>query len=441
MNLLSKKIVILAFTIAVVYSNRVYAQEVNTLAGTGTVGSADGAGISSSFHFPYGVAIHPLTGELYVADTDNHKIRKINSSGVVSTFAGLGTSGFKDGSLSVATFSSPTGIAIDSLGNFYVADYANNRIRKISASGVVSTFAGSLVNTPGTIDGNGTEARFTSPTGVAVDSTGNVYVADLFSHKIRKITPAGQVSTLAGSGIIGFQEGSGSNARFNRPTGVAVDWAGNVYVADWYNHRIRKVTPQGDVSTLAGSGAQGSSDGPGNTASFLYPYGIAVDRAGNVYVADGDNHKIRKITPSGTVSTLAGTGVAGSDDGTGVQASFNFPSGICVDSIGFIYVADTENHKIRKISNQTVTALNDGSIANTIQVYPNPAVDQLTIQGAIGSTVEISNVMGQTVFRSEMKHADMNINTSDWAKNSLYLVKIVNANTKTVYITNVLVKH
>ena len=201
----------------------------------------------------------------------------------------------------------------------------------------VSTLAGS---TYGYTDGTGTSAQFNNPIGVAVDGAGNVYVADRYNHRIRKITTSGVVSTLAGSGTSGYADGTGTSAQFSNPTGVAVDGAGNVYVADQVNHRIRKITTSGVVSTLAGSGTSGYTDGTGTSAQFNYPTGVAVDGAGNVYVADQGNHRIRKITTSGVVSTLAGSGTSGYTDGTGTSAKFSYPTGVAVDGAGNVYVAD-----------------------------------------------------------------------------------------------------
>uniref|UniRef100_UPI003743F19A hypothetical protein n=1 Tax=Psychroflexus aurantiacus TaxID=2709310 RepID=UPI003743F19A len=230
------------------------------------------------------------------------------------------TSGFADGTGRSAQFSKPYGVAVDASGTVYVADYNNHRIRKTTPAGVVSTLAGS---TQGFADGTGSSAQFSKPYGVAVDASGNVYVADFNNHRIRKTTPAGVVSTLAGS-TSGFADGTGSSAQFSKPYGVAVDASGNVYVADFNNHRIRKTTPAGVVSTLAGS-TQGFADGTGSSAQFNYPIGVAVDASGTVYVADANNHRIRKITPAGAVSTLAGS-TYGFADGTGISAQFANPT-------------------------------------------------------------------------------------------------------------------
>jgi sugar lactone lactonase YvrE len=303
-------------------------------------------------------------GGVYVADTDNHTIRTITPTWTVATLAGLvGVQDSTDGTGSVARFHSPGGMAVDDAGNIYVADTANHTIRTITPAGAVTTLAGSA-GPPGSADGTCSDARFSAPKAVAVDNAENdnsgsdnkriVYVADTNNHTIRKITPAdGVVTTLAGlAGVHGSADGTGS-AQFYSPGGVAVDGTGNVYVADTDNDTIRKVTPAGVVTTLAGSaGVQGNADGTGSAARFNSPDGVAVDDAGYVYVADTANHTIRKITPvDGVVTTLAGAaGVPGSADGTGSDARFNSPGGVAVDDAGNVYVADTDNHTIRKIT-------------------------------------------------------------------------------------------
>jgi DNA-binding beta-propeller fold protein YncE len=237
---------------------------------------------------------------------------------------------------------------VDGDGNVIVGDTGNRRIRKITPQGLVSTLAGT--GEKGHQDGEGTVARFNTPCGVAVDGDGNVIVGDTRNHRIRKITPQGHVSTLAGTGEMGHEDGEGTVARFNMPCGVSVDGDGNVIVADRDNHRIRKITPLGLVSTLAGNGEEGHQDGEGTVAQFDFPQGVAVDGEGNVIVADRDNHRIQKITPHGHVSTLAGTGEVGHQDGEGTVAQFDDPCGVAVDGGGNVIVADASNHRIRKIT-------------------------------------------------------------------------------------------
>ena len=265
------------------------------------------------------------------------------ATGLVSTFAGS-TEGNTDGPGHQAGFSRPVGIAMDSHGNIYVGDSHNHKIRKITPDGVVTTIAGSK---KGDEEGTINRAKFNFPKGVAVDEIGTIYVADFRNHKIKKITNVGVVVTLAGS-TEGFADGKGSDAKFSYPEDVALDAQGNLYVADGYNNRIRKISPDGTVSTLAG-GDEGFADGVVQEAKFHYPGGVALDTHGNVYVADENNNKIRKITPEGMVSTLAG-GAKGYSDGQGSEAKFDNPSRLTCDSEGNIYVTDFYNERIRKIT-------------------------------------------------------------------------------------------
>ena len=334
---------------------------VTTLAGAaGQTGGNDGAGAGARFNYPFGVAVD-ATGNIYAADFGNSTIRKITAGGTVTTLAGsAGLSGSPDGLGSGARFDHPSAVAVDGAGNVYVIDTSNQTVRKVSAGGSVSTLAG----TPGTngrADGTGAAARFFYPAGIAVTSAGTIYVADTGNHTLRVVTAAGAVTTLAGgAGVSGIADGVGGEARFAYPDGVAMDGAGNLYIADHDNHTIRKMNPAGGVTTLAGAaGIPGSADGAGGAARFSGPTGVAVDGSGNVYVADAGNTSIRKISANGTVTTFAGvSGVAGSFDGVGTAARFNAPQGIAVDSAGNIYVADTNNSTIRKVTaGGTVTTI------------------------------------------------------------------------------------
>lgn len=324
---------------------------VTTFAGSGAAGFGNGTGTSATFSNPNGVTVD-ATGNVYVADQANNSIRKITSAGTVTTvttLSGNGNSGRTNSAIGVsALYNGPTGVAVDAAGAaVYVADYGNNEIRKIitaagTTNGTVTVLAGSATGLTGKADGTGTAAFFNGPAGVAVDATGNVYVADFNNNLIRKITAAGVVTTLAGS-TAGNTNGTGIAASFNGPRSVAVDATGNVYVADANNNLIRKITPAGVVTTLAGNGSIGNADGAGTAASFYYPAGVAVDAAGNVYVADANNNLIRKITPAGTVSSVAGSGYLV------LRTPFNGPTGVAVDAAGTIYVADAYRQLIQKV--------------------------------------------------------------------------------------------
>jgi sugar lactone lactonase YvrE len=282
---------------------------VTTLAGVaGQTGAADGAGTTARFNQPYGIAVDS-SGNVFVTDRGDHTVRKITSAGVVSTVAGqAGSAVSADGTGSAARFDSPNGIAIDSAGNIYVADTNNRTIRKISPAGVVSTFAGAT-GQAGNVDGTGGSARFNALAGLAIDAAGNLYAVDTVAHVVRKITAAGVVTTYAGqAGSSGANDGAGTVARFMTPFGVAVDASGTVYVADTSNETIRRISADGVVTTFAGSAFAGNTDGTGTGARFFRPQGVAIDSGGNVYVADTFNHSIRRLTPGASSSTVAGGG-------------------------------------------------------------------------------------------------------------------------------------
>jgi RHS repeat-associated protein len=322
--------------------------QTSTFAGSGTVGGADGTGTSATFTWPIGVAID-AQGNTYVADGGDHLIRKITPAGVVTTIAGNGSAGYANGTGTAASFNHPMAIAIDGSGNLYVADEYNNAIRKITPAGVVSTFAGSATGVAGSADGQGTAATFNYPISLTFDSAGNLYVADYAWSYIRKISPSGIVSKLAGAGSAGYQDGIGSAAKFYNPTWVATDASGNVYVADRSNNRIREVTSAGVVTTVAGSGSAGFTNGTGTTATFNFPSALVLDGSGNIYVTDEYNNAIRKITPAGVVTTLSGTGTVGANNGIGPSATFNNPFGITIDQSGTLIVGDYVNHLVRKV--------------------------------------------------------------------------------------------
>jgi len=318
---------------------------VSTLAGS-TQGYVDDNSLNAKFDNPFDIALDGQ-GNFYIADSFNNRIRKITPDGDVSTLAGNGQQGFEDGIGTDAQFFLPLGLATDNVGNIYVADTFNHRIRKITPEGVVSTLAGN--GQQGFEDGIGTNAKFSQPNGLIIDSSGNVFVADRSNNRIRKITPEGIVSTIAGS-TAGFADGIGTAAQFDTPTGITMDSEGVLYVADRGNHKIRKITQNGEVSTIAGS-IQGFVDGVSNIAQFNAPRKITIDNQKNLYISDLANHRIRKITQEGIVSTLAGS-TGGFVDGTATNAQFNAPSGIVIDTSRTIHVADINNHKIRKITQE-----------------------------------------------------------------------------------------
>ncbi|MDR1849550.1 MAG: hypothetical protein LBQ75_05880 [Zoogloeaceae bacterium] len=337
---------------------------------TGECGLVDGQGSNARFYASNGVTID-AAGNLYVTDAWNFRIRKVTPNGNVTTLAGGGASGksgggFADGQGSNARFRYFESTVIDAAGNLYVADINNHSIRKVTPNGNVTTLVGPPEGLPSGGGAIGMIAAFALgklqlafPHDITIDSAGNLYVA--VWHGIRKVTPNGNVTTFVGNtgdnlmtamDLKGFVDGQGSAAKFDQPRGLVFDRAGNLYVADTHNHRIRKITPGGNVTTLAGSGPTGKkgdfADGPGNTARFHWPFDIAIDAAGNLYVADAHNHRIRKVTPTGYVTTVAGS-QKGFADGNGRVARFTYPNGLAFDRTGNLYVAEGEGNRIRKI--------------------------------------------------------------------------------------------
>lgn len=280
---------------------------------------------------------------------------------ISSTYSGT-AAGDAIGTLDEARFRSPEGLIMDSKGNLIVADRGNNRIKMITPAGVVSVVAGSGV--AGNIDGSAEVAQFRNPYKVGIDKDDNIYVADNGNHRIRKIAAGtGQVTTIAGSSA-GFLDGVGTAARFNGPIAIATDLIGNVYVADNNNHAIRKIAANGLVTTIGGNGVSGYGDGVWPNVRFANPSGVAVDVEGNVLVADRKNNRIRKITVStGVVTTIAGNGLKESTDGNGLKSAFSEPFGIAVDGKGTVYIADLTSHMIRLMrqSGDVITLAGDGT--------------------------------------------------------------------------------
>jgi trimeric autotransporter adhesin len=347
--------------IADIFNNRVHKVMpdglIRTVAGNGSGGfSGDGGPIiSAQLDSPTGVAMD-TSGNLFIADFENQRVRKITKSGVISTVAGNGTGGFSGdgGPATAAQLWYPRSVAVDTAGNLFIADMGNNRIRRVTPGGVISTVAGSsnlyFIND----GGPATSATLALPAGVAMDTAGNLLIADSGNMRIRKVTPDGVINTVAGNGIYGFSGdgGSAASAKLCYPNGIAVDTAGNLFIADYGNSRIRKVTPGGVINTVAGGGTQGLGDGsPAIWAQLNSPTSVAIDIENNLFIADTGNHRIYKVTPGGSIYTVTGNGIQGfnGDGGPAALAQLNFPSGITVDNAGNLFIADTYNNRIRKI--------------------------------------------------------------------------------------------
>ncbi len=334
---------------------------ITTFAGSaGGVGTGDGGpATEASLGFPDGLAVD-AAGNLFIADTFNHRIRRVSPDDIISTVAGNGIRGFSGdgGPATNASLANPDGLAVDAAGNLFIADTFNHRIRRVSPDGIISTVAGSEFG--GFFSGDGgpaTDASLAFPQGVAVDAAGNLFVADTFNHRIRQVSPDDIISTVAGNGICGFSGDGGpaTNASLANPDGLAVDAAGNLFIADTFNNRIRRVSPDGIISTVAGSefgGFFSGDGGPATDASLAFPQGVAVDAAGNLFVADTFNHRIRQVSPDGIISTVAGNGIRGlsGDGGPATNASLANPDGLAVDAAGNLFIADSSNHRIRRVS-------------------------------------------------------------------------------------------
>ena len=365
---------------------------ITTFAGTGKAGfTGDGGPATSAQLDAYGVAVDGQ-GNVYIAGSESHRVRKVGPGGTIRTFAGTGKAGSSGGGgpAVAAQLNFPYGVAADAHGNVYIADYGNRRVRKVGPGGTITTFAGTDNEGFSGDGGKATSARLT-PNGVAVDGQGNVYIADYTTRtsRVRKVSRSGTITTFAGTGKPGFSVDGGpaTSAQLRTPDGVAVDGKGNVYIADSEDQRVRKVSPGGTITTIAGTGEWGFSGdgGPATSARLYNPYGVAVDRKGNVYIADSEDQRVRKVSRSGTITTFAGTGKPGfsGDGGPATSAKLSWPHGVAVDGKGNVYIAD--RRRVRKVSaSGTITtfagggsSLGDGGPATSARLSPaGVAVDR-----------------------------------------------------------------
>lgn len=387
-----------------------------TYTGTTTAGYVDGPLNSALFDRPYNLCTDPVSGTVYVSDTYNHCIRKI-SAGMVTTLAGNGSSGDVDAQGTNARFNAPAGLCFYN-GDVYVTDNGNNKIKKIDSLGNVTTIAGT--GTPGFLDGNAAQAQFYNPFDVKVDNAGDLYIADYYNHCIRKIA-GGMVTTIAGvGGVSGDSLGVATSAKFNRPRSICFDGLGNLYIADMLNHKIKMLTTSGTVVAIAGSGSVGSQDGTGTGAGFNQPLGVDMDMFGNVLITDGQNHKIRRTTPGGTVSTIAGTGTSGYLDGSASSAMFYVPAGIGLIN-GKIYICDVFNNCIRYLDHADLS-VQEIPAAPALTIFPNPSLDYVTIKSSFSEgdyfeTISIFNTVGELVkeIRISSQAAETNLYIGDLA--------------------------
>jgi RHS repeat-associated protein len=344
---------------------------ITTVAGGQWGFSGDGGpATQAALSHPTGVTVD-ASGNIYFTDLGNVRIRKVDASGIITTVAGNGQWGFSGdgGPATQATMNWPNGVEVDHSGNIYIADGLNNRIRKVDASGIITTVAGNGQSGSSGDGGPATQAAMRTPAGIAVDASGNIHFADLWNNRVRKIDASGIITTVAGNGQSGSSGDGGpaTQAAMYLPMGVAVDPSGNIYIAEHWGHRIRRVDASGIISTVAGNGQYGFSGdgGPATRAALKSPRLVAVDDSGNIYIADTDNRRIRKVDASGIISTVAGNGQIGfsGDGGPPTQAAFNSPMGVAVDASGNVYITDYANHRIQKVSpSPGFTTSSDGDI-------------------------------------------------------------------------------
>jgi trimeric autotransporter adhesin len=362
-----------------------HAQIITTIAGGGTSGLGDGGpAIDCELNQPYSTALD-VAGNLYIADAGNNRIRKVSTSGIITTIAGTGIQGYSgdDSAATNAKLNSPGGVAVDVAGNIYISDTYNARIRKVSTSGIITTIAGTGIYGYSGNNGPATAAELYDPQGIVLDSYGNLYVCDEMNNCIRKITSSGIITTTVGTGLPGYSGNGGpaTDAEINRPYGIALDAFGNIYISEWTNNCIRKINTFGTISIIAGTTGRGyNGDGiMGTNAELNNPIGIAVDNNGSVYVADGYNDRVRKINSEGIISTIAGNGSTGfnGDGGQATLATIG-ATGVTLDNSGNIYISDFGNGRIRYIGNSVfVNTINLSD--NAITIVPNPCKNEFTI--------------------------------------------------------------
>jgi len=386
-------------------------------------------------------------GNLYIADESTNTVRKVNTSGIITTIAGignqLGASG-DGGPATAAELDSPQGVGVDSHGNVYIADWSNAKIRKVDKAGIITTYAGS---TPG-FGGDGgpaTAANLSIVSNVAADSSGNIYIADENNCRVRKVNSAGIISTFAGTGVNSYSGDSGpaTAAEISKITGVAVDDSNNVYIADVGNNRIRMVNKAGIITTIAGNGSSGyNGDGGQATAAEINaPNNIWKDATGSIYIADYGNDVVRMINTSGIISTIAGSGQTGysGDGGPATAAELNSPTGISSDGKGNVYIGDVMNNRVRVITVPITTAVqNNNPIVSAIVVYPNPNngvfTFSITNNKSVIANVRIYNVLGEEKYAARQtlnNQGNFQMNMSK-EPDGIYLYKVLDENGKLI---------
>jgi hypothetical protein len=422
------------FIASYIFIASVQAQIITTIAGGGTSGLGDGGpAIDCELYQPYSTAVDGL-GNIYIADAGNNRIRKVNTSGTITTIAGTGSAGYNGDNIAAtaAQLNGPVGVAVDLAGNIYIGDDFNNRIRKVNVYGVITTVAGTGVIGHSGDGGLATAAQLYRPHCIAIDHTGNVYIADYGNGSIRKINTSGLIATIAGiSGSLGNSgdNGAATAAKLFNPDGIAVDAVGNVYVGDISANCVRKISNSGIITKVAGTGVGGynGDGGMATAAQLLEPVGVAVNISGDIYIADGNN-LIRKVDTSGIINTIAGHGTSGynGDGGPATLAQLRGPTGVLVDSYGNIYIADFGNDRIRYIRNM-LSIDNADFLERNITVFPNPANDKLTVLNAKETELVIYDIVGREVYRKHLVSDKGQLNISSFLS-GIYIVQLSDQN-------------
>ncbi len=402
------------------------AQIISTFAGNGVSGdSGDGSPATSASIGGFSLSTFDKNENYFFSERGNYKIRKVSNSGVITTIAGTGTSGFSGdgGAATLAQLNNPIGVATDDFGNLYIADLDNNRIRKIdNATGIISTVAGNGTSGHSGDGGMATNASLNGPTGICVDPFGNIFFTEISSNIIRKVTATGIISTYAGIANVGSidsgDNGPATAALIASPEGICSDAIGNIYFAT--SSRVRKIIKSSNiVITVAGTNASGFSGdgGPATDAVLNSPFAVAVDKYENVFIADNNNNRMRQVASNGIINTIIGNGTGGynGDNQTAITAEIYSPEGVSLDSCGNIYVSDLFNFRIRKITYNRCDYLqvkNDNSISN-INIYPNPTCDVLQIDNIATTTnYKLHNIVGATLQHGTLKEGSNSISLS-----------------------------
>jgi trimeric autotransporter adhesin len=417
-------------------------QTISTFAGTGVLGYTGDGGpaTAAKIAYPNGAAFD-AAGNVYISESWNNVIRKISPSSILTTVVGTGIAGYSGdgGPATAARLNNPYKVIIDKSGNLLIADFSNHAVRKVTPAGIISTIVGTGGVSGFSGDGGpATAAKLFQVADIAIDKSDNLYIVDYINYRIRKVTTAGTISTYAGNGTTGSggDGGPATAAQLWFPYGAACDASDNLYIADAYNNKIRKVSTSGIITTVAGTGTPGygGDGGPATAADLFNPASIAFDAGGNMYIADDLNHRIRKVSTSGTISTYAGTGVNGfsGDGGPATAAKLWAPRDVRISPSGNMFISDDSNHRMRVI---TMLPLGQPVLSSeSIHIYPNPVNEMLVIESPValkGSSISIINTLGQVL--TEQK-TEKGVNSFDLHAQpaGMYIVKFVN-NGSTLY--------